>query len=175
MENLIEKARLFAALAHSGQVRKYTGESCLNHCKEVVSILEEHDIRDPEMIAAAWLHDTIEDALLTREDLTMLLEEHDVISLVVELTHIARPEDGNRAERKAKDRSWLANASARAQTIKCADIISNTISIVERDPKFAKIYIPEMRLLLKVLKFKADPGLWERASSIVAKAEQKLL
>jgi hypothetical protein len=44
------------------------------------------------------------------------------------------------------------------QTIKCADIISNTSSIVMHDPAFARVYLEEKRLLLERLT-EADPRL----------------
>jgi guanosine-3',5'-bis(diphosphate) 3'-pyrophosphohydrolase len=65
---------------------------------------------------------------------------------------------GNRAERKAASRARLAAAPGWVQTIKCADLISNTSSIVKHDPKFAVTYLEEKRLLLDVLT-KADPRL----------------
>jgi hypothetical protein len=71
-------------------------------------------------------------------------------------------ETGNRAERKAASRARLANAPAWVQTIKCADLISNTSSIVKHDPKFAVTYLEEKRLLLDVLT-KADRRLHQLA------------
>lgn len=68
-------------------------------------------------------------------------------------------EEGNRAERKAASRDRLARAPAWVQTIKCADLISNTSSIVKHDPKFAVTYLAEKRALLEVLD-KADRRLW---------------
>jgi len=56
------------------------------------------------------------------------------------------------------DRDRLSKASASVQTIKVADMIDNTESIVAHDPKFAKIYLEEKRLLLDVLT-KADASL----------------
>jgi hypothetical protein len=47
--------------------------------------------------------------------------------------------------------SHLAGASPRAKTIKLADLIDNSRSIVERDPDFAKVYLAEKRELLAVL------------------------
>ena len=44
------------------------------------------------------------------------------------------------------------------QTIKVADLISNTSSIVRHDPKFAVVYLDEARQLLDVLT-RADPRL----------------
>ena len=42
-------------------------------------------------------------------------------------------------------------ASPAAKTIKLADLIDNTRSIVERDPKFAEVYMAEKTMLLEVL------------------------
>jgi hypothetical protein len=53
------------------------------------------------------------------------------------------------------------------QTIKCADLISNTSSIVKHDPKFAVTYLEEKRLLLDAMT-KADPRLWQLARSQAA-------
>ena len=74
-------------------------------------------------------------------------------------------ETGNRAERKDASRKRLAGAEAWVQTIKCADLISNTSSIVKHDPNFAVIYLKEKRLLLDVLD-KADPRLMALARSL---------
>lgn len=74
-----------------------------------------------------------------------------VAALVIEVTDVSRPSDGNRAARKAKDRDHLAKASPDAQTIKLADLISNTQSIVEHDPAFARVYLAEKEALLDVL------------------------
>jgi hypothetical protein len=49
-------------------------------------------------------------------------------------------------------------APAEAQTIKLADLISNTRSIMEHDEAFAKTYLAEKRLLLEVMT-KGDRGL----------------
>jgi hypothetical protein len=49
-------------------------------------------------------------------------------------------------------------APAEAQTIKLADLISNTRSIMEHDEAFARTYLEEKRLLLEVMT-KADAGL----------------
>jgi hypothetical protein len=64
------------------------------------------------------------------------------------------------------DRAHTAEAPAEAQTIKLADLISNSKSIMEHDPAFAKTYLEEKRLLLDVMT-KGDPGLHAIASSYV--------
>lgn len=85
-----------------------------------------------------------------------------VTSMVSGLTDVSKPEDGNRATRKAIDRLHIAKQSKMVQTIKCADLISNTASIVEHDPKFAEVYLEEARQLLSAMS-EADDELWNIA------------
>lgn len=165
---LVERARIFATAAHYavGQVRKYTGEPYINHPAEVVGILASSDAANPEMLAAAWLHDVVEDTQVGI--CTIRAEFGDCVATLVEgLTDISQPEDGNRKVRKAIDRAHIAGQSPACKTIKLADLISNTRSIVERDPEFAKVYLAEKRLLLEVLR-DGHRALWEQADSLVS-------
>ena len=102
------------------------------------------------MIAAAWLHDVVEDTGVTLE-LVRAEFGDKVADLVGWLTDVSRPDHGNRAARKAVDRAHSAAAPAEAQTVKYADLISNTKSILKHDPEFAKTYLEEKRLLLDVM------------------------
>jgi (p)ppGpp synthase/HD superfamily hydrolase len=135
-------------------------EPYIVHPAEVVEILRTVDPTE-EMMAAAWLHDTVEDTGVTLE--LIRAEFGDAVAdLVGWLTDVSRPDHGNRAARKAVDRAHTASAPAAAQTIKCADMISNTRSIVAHDAKFAQTYLAEKRLLLAVMT-RADPRLLARA------------
>jgi (p)ppGpp synthase/HD superfamily hydrolase len=149
---------VFATAAHAavGQLRKYTFEPYIVHPAEVASMVMAHGGTDA-MVAAAWLHDVVEDTGVTIE-LIRAEFGSEVSDLVGWLTDVSRPDHGNRAARKAVDRAHTAAAPAEAQTIKCCDLISNTRSIVEHDPKFAETYLAEKRLLLEVMT-KADPRL----------------
>ena len=164
--DIVEKARVFATAAHAacGQLRKYTYEPYIVHPADVVSIVKTVPHTD-EMLCAAWLHDVVEDTGVTIETIR---EEFgsEVADLVGWLTDVSRPDHGNRASRKAVDRAHTAMAPAQAQTVKLADLISNTKSIVEHDEKFAKTYLEEKRMLLEVMT-KGDRTLWERANGIV--------
>lgn len=165
MTSLERKAMNFAAFHHTEveQVRKYTGEPYINHPIEVAEIVRSVP-HTPEMIAAALLHDTVEDTNATLDDIEQTFGV-DVAELVEMLTDVSRPEDGNRAIRKAIDLQHTAKASPEAQTIKLADLINNSASILDRDPVFAEVYIMEKRLLLEVLK-DGDQYLWRRAYDI---------
>lgn len=147
----VERARVFATAAHAavGQVRKYTFEPYIVHPTEVASIVATVPHTD-EMLAAAYLHDTVEDTGVTIADIRAEFGE-EVAELVGWLTDVSKPEQGNRAVRKAIDREHTAMAPAGAQTVKLADLIANTRSIVKHDAAFAKTYLAEKRLLLEVL------------------------
>jgi (p)ppGpp synthase/HD superfamily hydrolase len=159
MTDIVERARMFATAAHAavGQLRKYTFEPYIVHPAEVAATVATVPGHTPEMIAAAWLHDTVEDTGVTLE-LVRAEFGDEVAELVGWLTDVSRPDHGNRAARKAVDRAHTAAAPAAAQTIKLADLIANTRSIVEHDAEFARVYLKEKQLLLEVLT-KGDAGL----------------
>ena len=149
--NTAEHARIFATAAHAavGQLRKYTNEPYIVHPAEVVSTVRSVPHTEA-MLAAAWLHDVVEDTGVTIETVRAEFGS-EVADLVAWLTDVSRPEDGNRAHRKARDREHTAAAPAEAQTVKLADLISNTRSIMAHDPKFAVTYLEEKRALLAVM------------------------
>lgn len=154
------RAKNFATLAHEGQTRKYTGEPYINHPAAVVELVRSVP-HTPEMLAAAWLHDTVEDCGVDLREIHAVFGIN-VARLVEMLTDVSQPEDGNRAQRKAIDRAHTTRCSPDAATIKLADLIDNTRSIVERDPEFANVYLEEKRLLLEVLTH-GNGSMWRAA------------
>ena len=130
---LVRQAFVFAKAAHEavGQLRKYTGDPYIVHPTEVADIVQ--TVAHTEvMLAAALLHDTVEDTDATMDEIRRLFG-HEVADLVEMLTDVSVPTDGNRAVRKAIDLAHTARASAAGKTIKLADLISNTQSIVAND------------------------------------------
>ena len=172
-ENVVDKALAFARDAHEsiGQKRKYTGEDYIVHPMEVSQIVKSVGGSNA-MQAAALLHDTVEDTSVTNAEVAELFGS-EIAKLVGELTDISKLADGNRAVRKAMDRDHSASASPDAQTVKLADLISNSKSIVKHDPNFAKVYIREKEALLKVLT-KGNSRLHAIASKQVADAKETL-
>ena len=154
----------FATHHHSGQVRKYTGDPYITHPLAVAEIVRSVPHTN-KMIAAAWLHDVIEDTA-AEPWMIKLIFGKKIRKYVEWLTDVSTPEDGNRAERKRIDRERIANAPAKVKTIKLADMIHNSTFILAHDPKFAAIYLAEKALLLEVLR-EGDPTLWWRAKAIV--------
>lgn len=171
--SVILTAHAFAAGAHGAinQRRKYTNEPYIVHPIEVMNLvlMVPHDLN---MLAAALLHDVEEDTKVTNATIAEIFGD-DVAYLVNGLTKVTKPEDGNRATRSAIERDRLAKACARIQTIKVADLISNTSSIVDHDPKFAAVYLAEKRELLDVMTL-ADRRLRQFAYDTLAEAYAKL-
>ena len=162
---MLERAIEFATQAHSGQYRKYTGEPYINHPLAVREIVRGVPGHTEEMLVAAVLHDVVED---TDVSLMEIQEEFgNVVSdLVLHLTDISKPEDGNRLKRKRKDAEWYAQGSAEAQTIKVADFIDNTKDIAQNDPRFWEVYKMEKLYALDLLQ-EADVDLWHQAHIII--------
>lgn len=168
-------AMALARDAHKEQKRKYTNAPYADHLAEVAGIVAtvtDFDSIGAEcLIATAWLHDIVEDCGFTTALLWNALSQEGIpaahIDQVVRGVHwLSDLEKGNRETRKLLSRERLAKAPAWVQTIKCADLISNTGSIVQFDPKFAKTYLEEKRLLLEVMT-RADRRLWDIANEII--------
>jgi (p)ppGpp synthase/HD superfamily hydrolase len=170
MNNIVERASKFARHAHRDQKRRYTNEPYFVHLHEVARICTQHGC-SKRAIAAAYLHDTVEDQPVTHEDLVNEFGQQ-VADIVRDLTD-APASAGTRKERKILDLARLAAAGTEAQTIKCADLISNTSSIAKHDPDFARTYLPEKRAALDVLT-RADPTLRALAWKRLLEAEQAL-
>jgi (p)ppGpp synthase/HD superfamily hydrolase len=174
MQELVSKALIFATAAHAavGQKRKYTGEDYIVHpieVKEIVSTVP----HTQEMLCAALLHDVLEDTKCTYGLLHSTFGEN-IADLVLWLSDVSKPEDGNRSFRKMIDRQHIAAAPFTAQTVKVADLISNTRSILAYDRNFAKVYLEEKKLLLEVLT-KADKTLVARAYAQIEDARENVL
>lgn len=173
MGDLVRKARRYATEAHSriNHRRKYSLEPYDVHLKDVADIVASVT-DDAEMIAAAWLHDVVEDTPASFIDVEREFG-HALAELVGELTDVSRPSDGNRATRKAIDRARLAGVSRRAKTIKLADLIDNRRDVCGHDPEFARVYLTEMASLLEVLG-DGDQTLYSRARTLLEKNSARL-
>lgn len=162
MRDLAGEALRFATEAHASidHRRKYTGEPYIVHPMAVADIVRSVP-HDEAMIAAAYLHDVVEDTPVGIEEIEAAFGE-DVAALVGWLTDVSKPSDGNRRVRKDIDLRHSAAAPARAQTIKIADLIDNTRTIRERDPDFWKVYRHEKLRLLDAMAL-GDRSLWSIA------------
>lgn len=172
-ETLIEAARHYATRSHAriDHRRKYSNQPYDEHLQAVAGIVSEVS-DDARMIAAAWLHDTVEDTPATFHDIEQEFGP-EVARLVYELTDVSRPSDGNRAVRKALDCKHLAAASPQAKTVKLADLIDNCRDICRHDQRFARVYLAEMEALLRVLE-DGDARLLKRAHKAWNRCRERL-
>jgi (p)ppGpp synthase/HD superfamily hydrolase len=162
---LIERAKTFARLKHAHQKRMYTNAPYWLHTEAVARIVS-MVTDDPEMIAAAHLHDVIEDTGTTATELAAEFGDR-VAALVKEVTNPSTEYD--RALRAKINHRHIANASADGMTIKLADIIDNTCTIEFYDPAFARTYLAEKRDLIDTLKA-GNSRLWELANQQLTEA-----
>jgi len=126
------RAAHFAARRHAGQRRKgAAAEPYVNHLLEVAELVcSALDELDANLVIAALLHDTVEDAGVTKEELVQAFGA-DVAELVVEMTDdksLPAP------ERKRLQVVTASKKSVRAQVIKLADKISNVRSVLFSPP-----------------------------------------
>lgn len=166
MTDVVTRAADFAKAAHESidQRRKYTNAPYIVHPAAVAKTVSSVT-NDLVTLAAAWLHDVVEDTPVSIEE---IIEEFgaDIAALVADLTDVSRPSDGNRRERLAIDREHTSAADPRAKTVKLADVIDNLSDIAEFDPGFAAKYLGEKEQLLTVLK-DGDPELYRRAQKSI--------
>lgn len=159
---LIWFAKWFAILAHGSinHKRTWTNVPYWHHLQEVSDLVRSVD-GSAEMIAAAWLHDVVEDTWATMW-MVRLLFGYKVGLYVNGMTE--KKHKGNRSTRKMQERIRLGRCCSKVQTIKLADLVSNgrwifsnyrnvvkTSRLKRRHRRFDVIYYNEAKLLLEHL------------------------
>ncbi|AHF75235.1 Metal dependent phosphohydrolase [Sodalis praecaptivus] len=173
MPTLEQRARRFAREAHGkrDQRRKYTQEPYIIHPAAVVEWVRQVP-HNEAMLAAAWLHDTVEDTGVSLGQIQQRFGV-EVAELVAMLTLPAFPGPTSRVVKQQAALRHLANACDEAKTIKLADIIDNTCSLIRYDADFASVYLVEKKLQLEVLSG-GDSRLWREAERTLDKGLQTL-
>jgi len=177
---LTEKQTLlfdFVKQQHGEQVRKYTGEPYWHHLLSVATIVSEYE---PTAIEIALCHDLFEDTNCSQDELFTHLclcgydsdSNDNIIDAVIELTD-EFTNDGypslNRKKRKSEEAKRLGGISSIAQSVKYADLIDNTSSIVQHDKGFAKIYLEEKKEILSLMR-SGHPDLLRRCENVLEEA-----
>ena len=150
IKSIVEKAINFATAAHQGQTRKYDNEPYIVHPIAVSKMVADMT-NDPEMIAAAVLHDVVEDTEVTGEEIHKLFGDR-VAELVYDLTDQFTKENYpnfNRKKRKQLEAVRLGKCSKDVQLIKICDMADNTKSIIKDDPGFASLFLREKSYILE--------------------------
>ncbi len=129
---LLLRALAFAAHKHRDQRRKDAEASpYINHPISLAQVLTgEGGVTDIEVLAAALLHDTIEDTATTFEELV----EHFGSGIAGMVAEVTDDKDLPKAERKRLQIVHAAGISPGAKLVKLADKICNLRDVAERPP-----------------------------------------
>lgn len=122
-DELFVNAKLFAKEAHEGQKRKTNGNSVVTHLESVAAIVSDFSI-SPIVLAAAYLHDVVEDTRFTLQDINERFGEA-VAGLVTQLT-----EDNNLAIADRRKKYLAGLISPEAKLISGADKFHNAMSML---------------------------------------------
>jgi len=190
-EDLLNRAYVYAMRAH-GEQRRESGDPFFSHPLEVAAILTDLKL-DDATIAAALLHDTIEDTAATRAEIDRVFG-HDIGRLVEGLTKLKKLDLVSKEAKQAENLRKLLLAIAadvRVLLIKLADRLHNMRTLAYRPPEARKrtaeetldIYAPlagrmgmhEMREELEDLSFRelnpqAHRVITERLEVLAAKS-----
>ena len=151
MTHLVTRARDYATAAHAGQTRRGSGAPYITHPERVAALVAAYWPAAPEwVIAAAWLHDTVEDTATTLAGL-----RREFGSEVADLVQALSKPDlgaGNRATRTALFVKQVAAAGKMAHIVKLADRLANlTDDWSDHGEKFALRYVRETAELLAAI------------------------
>ncbi len=160
----IQQALLVAHEQHEGQLRKEGTPYLLHPIRMAIYLMKRLKIIDPDFIAAALLHDTIEDGYITAEELSKLFNEK-VVSLVEALTR-EKPEDETEEQKwinKPKRFLKLLEQDKDVLLIKAVDLFDNLK---------CWIYIPKDNpAAIKIARWKSEAE--EYYLKVAAKADKR--
>jgi len=126
----VTRAADFAARRHTHQRRKgEAAEPYFNHLAHVASLLADAGA-DANLVAAGYLHDTIEDQEVTHAELAKAFSA-DVADLV---SHVTDDKHLPKERRKRLQVEHAPHLPPRAQMLKMADKISNLSALLNSPP-----------------------------------------
>jgi RelA/SpoT family (p)ppGpp synthetase len=134
-EDLLNRAYVYAMKAHGQQMRA-SGAPYFSHPLEVAAILTDHKL-DDATIAAALLHDTIEDTEATRAEIDQMFGA-DIGALVEGLTKLKKLDLVSREAKQAENLRKLLLAIAndvRVLLVKLADRLHNMRTLAHMPPE----------------------------------------
>ena len=165
---IIFEAAAFAARAHQHQLRKDRETPYVSHPYRVCLVVRHvFGIDDPRILAAALLHDTIEDTTTDYDDLIERFGE-DVARWVATVSKDPRIEF---EAREAKYREVLAAADWQAKVVKLGDLYDNLGDCLHFPPKGQRKTATKARLYLAAVL----EGLPPEAQRAVRLVEERLV
>lgn len=166
-DKLVNDAACFAQNAHRGQFRKYDQKHVpyiIHPARVAAAVMEEIPDHTLEMVAAAWLHDVVEDTPVTLGEIHKEFGQ-DVTKLVWELTNPSKGSNAPRGERKKMDRDHLETVSKEAKQIKLLDRIDNLLDMAGAPKDFEHMYKLES-IALAVVLYDASPSMSVRLQKL---------
>ena len=164
---LLVEADAVAAKAHAGQVRNGSGGMpYIEHPRAVSALLAEHGCEDEQVLAAALLHDVVEDSETTLDDLRERFGE-PVAGLVAALSDDESIDDYR--ARKAEHRERVSTAPPAALAIYGADKLTNVRTLrralATEGPRVAAEFKVPLEVKIEV---------WEADAALVARLRPEL-
>lgn len=147
---LLEKAQRWSARGHFGVNRKFGTIPYIVHPEAVAEIISQVT-DDTDVIAAAWLHDIVEDTDTTIDDIRSAFNDN-IAQLVWEVSKITDNCSCSRDFRVMMNCVHYGNGSRWAKAIKIADAIHNLPLMIRDNPTFAARYVTEKKILLEFIK-----------------------
>lgn len=148
--SLILRAAALADRAHEGQKRKYTNFPYIMHPARVAGRVGILPGVTEEMVAAAYLHDVLEDTTITREEIEEVTNAQ--VGFYVDcMTNKSKGTGLPRAERKALDRRHLSEVPQEVKLIKAIDRMDNLLEMRGAPADFKRLYAEESLLLAEAL------------------------
>ena len=130
---LVERAMRFAAAVHQAQLRKGTDIPYLTHLAGVALILTRAGFDDDELLAAALLHDAVEDAGVDLADISASFSPR-VATLVAAVSEVKKDAEGVALPWRHRKEEYLArlrHEPVEARAIALADKLHNLGTLVD--------------------------------------------
>lgn len=146
-----------------GKVR-HAGGNMFRHQMDTLSILIDYGYIDSVLLKASVVHDTVEDIPGFDRNLIINADEEglEVLNLVLEVTR--RDDEDKRQFLKR----ILDTGSQKAKILKCADRISNMISLgYVTDPKFIERYCDETEYFLLPMALEIDFNMYQELINLI--------
>ena len=143
---------------------RHAGGNMFRHQIDTLGILIDYGYIDSVLLKAALVHDTVEDIpdFDKNEIINADAEGQDVLNLVLEVT---RREDESKKEFLCR---ILNEGSQLAKILKCADRISNMISLgYVTDPAFIERYCDETEYFLLPMSIQVDFNMYQELINLI--------
>lgn len=143
---------------------RHAGGNMFRHQMDTLAILIDYGYIDSVLLKASVVHDTVED--IPDFDRNLIInadsEGQEVLDLVLEVTR--------RAEESKPDflKRILDTGTQRAKVLKCADRISNMISLgYVTDPKFIERYCDETEFFILPMAIEVDFNMYQELINLI--------